>query len=147
MNVPICKQWLMAWISLILQNSQFVIPSIGSFFCKKKSLGCKESLIFWSTYIDPPVRCRVISSTQLEDSGCRATPANHRPGGDCRYWPVSAWRQFEVQRLGSVGVHGGGGSIKDSRWLFSYIFLCSPRTLGKVPILTVIFFKGVETTN
>ena len=26
-------------------------------------------------------------------------------------------------------------------------FLFSPRTLGKIPILTNIVFKGVETTN
>ena len=33
----------------------------------------------------------------------------------------------------------GGGNSK--------IFLCSPRTLGKISNLTSIFFKGVETTN
>ena len=32
-----------------------------------------------------------------------------------------------------------GGGFED--------FLFSPRKLGKVPNLTIIFFKGVETTN
>ena len=34
-----------------------------------------------------------------------------------------------------------------SRWWFEISFLCSPRKLGKMPILTSIFFKGVEITN
>ena len=40
--------------------------------------------------------------------------------------------------------------MSSSNWYlgggFTY-FLFSPRKLGKVPILTSIFFKGVETTN
>ena len=46
--------------------------------------------------------------------------------------------------LNEFGVLGGkqtepGGGFK--------CFLFLPRTLGKIPSLTSIFFKGVETTN
>ena len=34
-----------------------------------------------------------------------------------------------------------------SRWWQLKDFLCSPRKLGKIPILTSIFFRWVETTN
>ena len=38
-------------------------------------------------------------------------------------------------------------SITVSRWWFQIFLLFSPRTLGKIPILTSIFFRWVETTN
>ena len=119
MNVSICKQWLMAWIfisfyfnlsdwifissSLILQIHSLL--SLQSAVFLLKSLRCNQSLIFG--YLDPAVRCQ-ISSTQLEDTG---NTGQHRPGGDCRYWPVSAWRQFEVQC--PLGCPPCRGSIKD----------------------------------
>ena len=39
------------------------------------------------------------------------------------------------------------GSIRLARWWQLKYFLFSPRKLGKIPILTSIFFKWVETTN
>ena len=67
----------------------------------------------------------------------------------CRRIILSRWYKFIIPCIGDVNFPGGwihgipatilGGGFK--------YFLFSPRKLGKIPTLTIIFFQRVETTN
>ena len=59
-------------------------------------------LCFQNLVLSPNMCFSYVSVFPIENGGifqCHVSLPEGPTGGDCRYWPVSAWRQFEVRSL------------------------------------------------